>query len=72
MSQLTSALLWGGVFIVLSSAALQRLAAIVKKGSIPGLRGEEKYRRNLRLILGLFLAGVALLLAAGLSTLLQK
>jgi hypothetical protein len=69
MDRTTAALLWGGLALVVSAVALQRLAAIVKDGSIAGLRGDAKYRRNLKLVLGLGLLGICLLAGAAISAL---
>ena len=69
MSRTTSALLWGGIALVLSSFALQRLAAVVRDGSIPSLRGEARYRRNLKFVLGLGVLSVGLLVGAAVSAL---
>ena len=69
MSGTTSALLWGGIALLLSSFALQRLAAIVRDGAIPSLRGRAKYRRNRKLVLGLGVLGICLLVGAAVSAL---
>ena len=69
MSRITSALLWGGIALVLSSFAFHRLAAIVRDGAIPSLRGEAKYRRNLKFVLGLGVLGICLLVGAAVSAL---
>jgi hypothetical protein len=69
MGRTTSALLWGGIALVLSSFAFQRLAVVVKDGSIPSLRGEAKYRRNLKFVLGLAVLGICLLAGAAVAAL---
>jgi hypothetical protein len=54
---------------VLSSFACQRLATVVKDGSIPSLRGEANYRRNLKFVLGLAVLGICLLAGAAVAAL---